>query len=62
VVAKPTFEDYSTTEIHVTSNGQVIQLDNVGNAADSLLELRHFLEVTAQLDQRSGSEPIGIND
>lgn len=40
----------------------MIQLDNVGNAANSLLELCNLLEVTAQLDQRSGAESVRVDD
>ena len=61
-VLKLTLEDDSTTKVDITSDSQVIQLDNIGDAANSLLELCHLLEITAQLDQWSGTETVGIDD
>jgi len=57
-----TLENNTTTKVDITSNSQVIKLNNVGDGADSLLELSNLLEVTAQLDQRSRPESVGIND
>jgi len=55
-------EDNSAAKVDIASNSQMVQLDNVGDAADSLLELCHLLEVTAKLDQRSRPEAVGVND
>ena len=40
----------------------MVQFDNVGNGANSLLELSHLFEVTAKFDQRRRTESVGIND
>lgn len=57
-----TLKDNSTAEVDISRNSQMIKLDDVGYTANSLLELRHLLEVTAKLDQRSRSKAVGIDD
>lgn len=57
-----TLEDDATAEVDITSNSEMIKFDNVGNAADTLLELSNLLEVGSELDERSWAESVGIHD
>ena len=59
---KLTLENDAAAEVDISRDSQMIKLDNVGHTANSLLELRHLLEVTAKLDQRCRSEAVGIDD
>ena len=51
-----TLEGHSPTEVDRTSNGQMVKLNNLGNAGDPLLEVGHLLEVAAELDERRITE------
>ena len=55
------FESDTPTEVDSSSNGQMIKLDDLGDAADTLLEVRDLLEVVAELDERSWAEAVGVN-
>lgn len=54
-------EGYTTTQVDGTSNSQVVELDDPRNGGDVLLEVRHLLEVTAQLDERRIAEAAGAH-
>src|SRR3954447_26990951 len=45
-------ERHGAAEVDRARDGEVVQLDDLGNAGDALLEVRHLLEVVAQLDER----------
>src|SRR5882757_7010852 len=55
------FESDTPTEVDSSSNGQMIKLDDLGDAADALLEVRDLFEVVAELDERSWAEAVGVN-
>jgi len=55
-------QDDTSAEVDITSDRQVIKLNDVGNAADTLLELSHLFEVAAKLDERSRAESVWIDD
>jgi len=38
-------------KVHGTSNGQMVKLDDLGNAGNALLEVGHLLEVATELDE-----------
>lgn len=51
-----------TAEVHISSDGQVIKLQNLGDLLESLLELLDLLEVVAELDNGSGLEhALGVD-
>lgn len=54
-----TLQSDVSTKLDVTSNGQVVQLQNLGHVRDSLLEVIDLLEVRAQLDQWVGETISG---
>jgi hypothetical protein len=51
-----------TTQVHRTSDGEVVELGNTWDAGDALLEIRNLLEVRTQLNDRSTAETVGVND
>jgi hypothetical protein len=55
-------EDNAATKVHISSDSEMVKLNQVGNAANSLLELSNLLEVTTELDERSRSKPRRVYD
>lgn len=51
-----TLEDDTATKVDRTGDGEVVKLNDLGDAGDALLEVGHLLEVTTELDQRSITE------
>lgn len=49
-------ESHTATQIHRTSDGEVVKLQDLGDRGDSLLEVGNLLEVTTKLDERSITE------
>ena len=49
-------------EVNRSSHGQVVQLDNAGNAGNALLEVGDLLEVGAELDDGNTTEAVGVHD
>ena len=45
-----------TTEVHISSDGQVVKFQNLGDLLESLLELLDLLKVVTELDNGSGLE------
>jgi len=54
-------ESNASAEVDSSSYGQVIELNNLGDAANALLEVGDLLEVIAELDERSWAEAVGVN-
>jgi len=54
-------QDNTSTHVDITSDSQVVQLDNLWDAWNSLLELGNLLEVAAKLDQWCWTETVGVN-
>jgi len=52
----------ATAEVDGTSDGQVVELENLGDAGNAALEARDLLEVTTELDEGSGTEAVGVHD
>ncbi|GAO50234.1 hypothetical protein G7K_4366-t1 [Saitoella complicata NRRL Y-17804] len=52
----------TTTKDNITSNGQMIQLDNLGDSRDPLLEVRDLLVLRTELDQGCRTETGGSHD
>lgn len=50
------------TQVDGTGDGQVVQLDNAGNAGNTLLEVRDLLEVRSKLDHRHTTEAVGVHE
>lgn len=51
----------ASSKVNGTSNGQVVKLNDLRDAADALLEVRDLLEVVSELDKRSWTESIRVN-
>ena len=49
-------EGDSAAEVDGARDGEVVELDDLGDAGDALLEVRHLLEVAAELDERRVAE------
>jgi len=56
-----TLESDATVEGDIAGDGQVVELNHLGDRGDTLLEVGHLLEVAAELDQRSITEPAGAH-
>jgi len=56
------FELHIAAQLDVSSNGKMVELDNLGNAWNLALEARNLFKVTSKLDQRSTSNPVGVHD
>lgn len=54
-------ERHTTAEVDGTSDGEVVQLQHLGDGGDSLLEVRDLLEVTTELDQGGVTEAGGAH-
>ena len=54
-------ESDATTQVHTTSNGEVVELEDLGDGGDARLEGGNFLEVVAELDERRWTEAVGIH-
>ena len=52
----------ATAEVDGTSDGQVVELEDLGDAGNAALEARDLLEVTTELDEGSGAEAVGVHD
>jgi len=55
-------ELHATAKIDTTGDGEVVELDHLGDGRDTRLEARHLLEVVAELDERCWTEAVGIHD
>lgn len=51
-----TLEGDAAAEVDGTGDGEVVELDDLGDGRDALLEVRNLLEVVAELDQGSVAE------
>lgn len=54
-------ERHATAQVDGTSNGEVVQLQNLGDRRNVLLEVGNLLEVAAQLDKRGIAEAVGAH-
>ena len=54
-------EGNTSTEVDGTSDGQMVQLNDLGDAANALLEIRHLFEVISKLDERGRAETVWVN-
>ncbi len=54
-------EGNASAQVNSSSNGQVVKLDDLGDAVDSLLEVRDLLEVIAKFDERSRAETVWVD-
>ena len=54
-------EDDATAEVDGTSDGEVIEFEDLWDGRDARLEAGNLLEVAAKLNQGSGAEMIGVN-
>jgi hypothetical protein len=52
----------TTAQVDGSGDGQVVEFENLGDAGDARLEAGNLLEVTAELDQRSGTETVRVHD
>jgi hypothetical protein len=57
-----TLKSNVAAEVDGTGHGQVVQLDNAGNAGNALLEVGDLLEVGAELDNGDTAETVGVHD
>ena len=54
-------ESDASSEVDGSGDGQMVELDDLRNAANALLEVRDLLEVIAKFDERSWAEAVGVN-
>lgn len=54
-------ERHATSQVDRASNGEVIQLEYLGNRGDVLLEVGNLFEVAAQLDKRGITKTVGAH-
>lgn len=57
-----TLERHIPTEIDGSSDGEVIELDDIWNAWNAGLEAGNFLEIAAKLDERGRPESVRVHD
>jgi len=57
-----TLECDVAAQVDSTSDGQVVKLDNAGDAGNALLEVGDLLEVRSQLDDGDTAETVGVHD
>lgn len=56
-----TLADDATAEVDSTGDGQVVELKDLRDGGDTGLESRDLLEVVSKLDQRGGTEAVGVH-
>lgn len=57
-----TLQCHVATQVHCTSDGKMIQLDDTRDAGNVLLEVGHLLEVGSELDDGNTAESVGVHD
>lgn len=55
-------EGNAATQVDSTSDGEMVKLDNLGNAGNARLKAGDLLEVAAQLDERSRAEAVRVHN
>lgn len=53
--------DNAAAKVDGTSDGQVVKLEDLGDGGNARLEGGDLLEVVAELDERSGTEAVGVH-
>lgn len=56
-----TLEGNTTAQVDGAGDGQVVELDHLGDRRDALLEVRDLLEIGSQLDERRISKAGGAH-
>lgn len=56
-----TLQDNASGKVHISGDGEMIELDDLGDGRDALLELCYLLEVCAELDQWCRTEAVRIH-
>lgn len=56
-----TLEDDTTAEVDLSGDGEMVKLDNLRCARDAGQEAGNLLEIATELDERSGSDTVGVN-
>src|SRR3954467_13616323 len=54
-------EGDAAAEVDGAGDGEVVELDDLGDAWNALLEVRDFLKVAAELDERGVAEAVGAH-
>ena len=49
------------TQVDSSGDGQMVELDDLGDTTDALLEVRDLLEVVTKLDEGSWAETVGVD-
>ena len=56
-------QGHVAAKVHVASDGQVVELGDLGDLLEALLELRDLLEVVTELDNwRRAKHPVLVED